>query len=107
MNHQARRWWKWLEGAAVEERLERQVGAIVTVTKDFSDADLALFMLVMGDAELTTDEPPRPDRQQRQAAPGALLVALLASTAARHTLRPQYARFVSAATQVVEPGLHR
>ncbi|HUY77811.1 MAG TPA: hypothetical protein VMV29_13650 [Ktedonobacterales bacterium] len=88
----------------MEERVDRQVGAQVTITKDFSEADLALFMLVMGDAALTADEPLSPDRQQRQAAPGALLVALLASTAARHALRPQYARFVSAATQVLEPA---
>ena len=57
-------------GAAVEEheeRVERQVGAQVTITKDFSEADLALFMLVMGDAALTADEPLSPDRQHEEA----------------------------------------
>jgi hypothetical protein len=87
-----------------EAPVERQIGAQVTITKEFSEADLALFMLVMGDAALTADEPLRPERQQRQAAPGALLVALLASTVARHAQRPQYARFVSAATRVIEPA---
>ena len=85
----------------------RQVGAIVSITKDFSEADLALFMLVMGDAELTAeltaDEPQRPDRQQRQAAPGALLAALLTSAAARHAPRPQYARFASLTVRIAEP----
>jgi len=87
-----------------EQRVERQVGATVTITKEFSEADLALFMLVMGDAALTADEPLSPERQQRQAAPGALLVALLASAAARHAQRPQYARFASASTRVIEPA---
>ncbi len=93
----------------VEEPQARQVGAIVTVTKEFSEADLALFMLVMGDAELTAevtaDEPQqRPDRQQRQAAPGALLAALLTSAAARHTPRPQHARFASLTVRIAEPA---
>ncbi len=104
------RGWRQGECGPVEEQVEsvepveRQVGAQVTITKEFSEADLALFMLVMGDAALTADEPLRPERQQRQAAPGALLIALLASAAVRHAQRPQYARFVSASAQVIEPA---
>jgi len=82
----------------------RQIGAVVSLTKELSEADLALFMLVTGDAQLDTEEPPSPERQARQQAPDALLAALLATAAARHATRPQYARFRDVTIRFVEPA---
>lgn len=96
-------------GWVVDERPARQVGAIATITKTISEADLALFLLVMGDdqidAQVGAAEPGNTERQMRQIAPDAMLAALLASSAARHALRPQFARFSSAVVRFIEPAL--
>jgi 3-hydroxybutyryl-CoA dehydratase len=61
-----------------------QVGASVTLTKEISEADLALFALVLDDHVPATEEPPSTEPEGRSAIPGALVAALLAATAARH-----------------------
>ncbi|MEO7002846.1 MAG: acyl-CoA thioesterase domain-containing protein [Ktedonobacterales bacterium] len=88
----------------MNESLSRQVGAVATLTKELSEADLALFLLVMGDGQLAAEEPPNPERQVRQQAPGALLAALLTAAAARHAARPQFAHVLSASIRFVEPA---
>ncbi|HEX8995882.1 MAG TPA: hypothetical protein VF812_07620 [Ktedonobacterales bacterium] len=80
------------------------VGATRSITRTLSEADLALFALVMGEASLDGDarlevEP----RYQRMASP-ALLAALLTSVAALHSDRPDLARFVSAQLRFIEPA---
>lgn len=67
----------------IEERAG-QVGAIARLTKQISEADVALFELVTRDEDVPATEPPRPDRRPRQAAPFPLVAAMLASAAARH-----------------------
>ena len=88
----------------MNETPSRHVGAITTLTKDISDADLALFVLVMGDGQLSADEPPAPDQQERQAAPDALLAALLTATVARHVEQPKLAHFISETIRFVQPA---
>ncbi|HLY31277.1 MAG TPA: hypothetical protein VKQ36_09625 [Ktedonobacterales bacterium] len=92
----------------MDEGLARQIGAIATVTKNISEADLALFLLVMGDeqiaAQVDAKEPGNTARQMRQIAPDALLAALLTSSAARHALHPQFARFTIADLRFLEPA---
>jgi hypothetical protein len=83
----------------------RRVGAIATLTKQLSEADVALFELVTGDAPLEGEEPPDPRRGVRQPAPLSLLAALLASAAAHHASRPDLVRFLSQTTRFVEPAL--
>lgn len=82
----------------------RQVGAIETLSKQLSEADVALFVLVTNDTPTYSEEPPSPVRQQRQAAPMSVLSALLTSVAARHAERPEIARFVSQTVQFFEPA---
>lgn len=77
----------------------REVGATATVTKQISEADVALFGLVTKDDVMNGDDPPPPVRQPRQAAPFPMLAAFLASAAARHLPQPDLARFER---QVVE-----
>jgi hypothetical protein len=89
----------------VSTDLAHRVGAIATVTKQLSEADVALFALVTGDAPLNTEEPPDPQRGVRQAAPLSLLAALLASAAAQHAERPDLARFISQTVRFREPAL--
>jgi len=89
----------------VSTDLARRVGAVASVTKLLSEADVALFALVTGDAPLGSDEPPNPQRQVRQAAPLSLLAALLASAAAQHATRPDFARFISQTVHFCEPAL--
>lgn len=74
--------------------LARQVGAVTTVTKQVSEADIALFELVTRFELGQPEEPAVPVRQPRKAAPYPLLVALLSAAAACHTPRPELARFV-------------
>lgn len=71
----------------------RRVGDTQRLTKQISEADVALFELVTQDDALAADEPPKPDRRPRQAAPFPLLAAMLASAAARHLHQPTKARF--------------
>src|SRR5262249_19871073 len=63
--------------------------------KQVSEADVALFELVTRDDQLTAEEPPgsSPRQPRRQAAPFALVAALMASAAARHMARPAAACF--------------
>ena len=87
----------------IEER-SGQVGAIARLTKQISEADVALFELVTRDEDVQTTEPPRPDRRPRQAAPFPLVAAMLASAASRHqpTLGP--VRFVREEVSFAAPA---
>ncbi len=72
----------------MSDSVARRVGAVMTLTKQVSEADVALFALVMGETQITADEIPMSTRQSRQIVPMALVSALLASAAARHSDRP-------------------
>ncbi|MGH2516619.1 MAG: hypothetical protein ACRDHP_13265 [Ktedonobacterales bacterium] len=63
------------------------------MTKQISEADVALFGLVTKDDVVNGDDPPVPAHQPRQAAPFPMLAAFLASAAARHLPQPDLARF--------------
>ena len=71
----------------------QEVGFRAIMTKQLSEADVALFELVTRDDTPALDEPPAPVRKPRQAAPFALLSAFLASAVARVTHQPGYPRF--------------
>jgi acyl dehydratase len=60
------------------------VGARLTLSKEISEADLALFALVLDDHMPVAEEPPSTDPEERSAIPSALVAALLAAAAARH-----------------------
>ena len=60
------------------------VGSVITITKQISDADVALFTLVATDQPPTPEEPGAPEPQGPAAVPGALVAALLCATAAGH-----------------------
>ncbi len=85
--------------------LARRVGALATLTKQLSEADVALFILVTGDEPLNGDDPPDLQRRPRQAAPLSMLAALLGAAAAAHAARPDQARFLSQTVRFVEPAL--
>ena len=71
------------------------VGATARLTKQISEADVALFELVTRDDGMGASEPQRVDRRPRQAAPFPLVAAMIASVAGR--LQPDSsapARFV-------------
>jgi hypothetical protein len=89
----------------VSSDLSRRMGAIATLTKQLSEADVALFVLVTGDAPLDIEEPPDLKRGPRQAAPLSLLAALLATAAAHHATRPDIARFLRQTVTFAEPAL--
>jgi hypothetical protein len=78
---------------------------VARLTKQLSEADIALFVLVTSDAPLDGEEPPNPKRRVRQPAPLSLLSALLTSTAACHAPRPEFARFVTQTVRFHEPAL--
>lgn len=90
---------------ATEAQAAGVVGATRTVTHALSEADLALFALVMGEAELGPEAhlEAASDDQQR-VAPPALLMALLTTSAAQHSARPALARFVSGQARFIEPA---
>lgn len=90
-------------GCHVTQGEPRSVGATATVTKQISEADIALFELVTKDESLSADDPPNPVRQPRQPAPFALLAAFLAAAAARHAPRPTRARFEREAVRFAAP----
>lgn len=93
------------EGEQVSEAHFREVGATATVTKQISEADVALFSLVTKDDVMNGDEPPAaPVRQPRQAAPFPMLAAFLASAAARHMPRPDLARFERQVVEFAAPA---
>ena len=77
----------------------RRVGAVATLTKQLSEADVALFALVTGDAPLEREEPPDPAPRPRQAAPPSLLGALLTSAATHHAAQPELAQLISQTVQ--------
>lgn len=85
------------------------IGATATVTRTLSEADLALFALVTGAAEAPADEA-QPnlglagEARYRQAAPPALLASLMTTSAAQHSERPAWARFLSAQIRFIEPA---
>lgn len=85
--------------------LARRVGAVARVTKQLSEADVALFVLVTDDAPLEGEEPPDPARRERQEAPLSLLAALLSSAAAHHAVHPELAHFVSQTVRFHEQAL--
>jgi hypothetical protein len=80
----------------------RRVGAVTTLTKQVSEADVALFDLVMGEAQLSTEEPIIPARQSRQIVPMALVDAFLASAAARHSDSPGGAQLSASSIRYLE-----
>jgi len=94
----------WRVGTDRARRAGRRVGAIVTLTKQLSEADIALFVLVTEDAPLDGDEPPDPVRGARQAAPLSYLAALLTNAAARHAGQPAIARIVRQSVIFHEPA---
>jgi acyl dehydratase len=61
-----------------------QVGAAITVTKEISEADVALFSLVTDDHLPAAEEPAAAEAEARPVVPHALIAALLAAAAARH-----------------------
>jgi len=79
----------------VVEEHSCEVGAITRLMKQVSEADVALFELVTRDDQLAAEGSPRPSPRQprRQAAPFALVAALMASAAARHVAGPAAACF--------------
>jgi hypothetical protein len=92
------------EGQQVSEAHFREAGATATITKQISEADVALFNLVTNDNPPNGDEPPPPVRQPRQAAPFPMLAAFLACAAARHLSRPSLARFERQVVEFVAPA---
>lgn len=75
-----------------------------TLTKQISDADVALFLLVTGQTAVTPDQLPISSQTTRQIAPMAMLAAMLAGAAAQHGLRPGSVRFLSESIRFVEPA---
>lgn len=69
------------------------VGETVTFTKQVSEADAALFLLVTREDDAPAEDPVKPVRRPREAAPFGLLAALLASAAVRHLPQPELASF--------------
>ena len=80
------------------------VGATKTITRALTEADLALFALVMGEAELDGEARLEAEPRYQRAAPPALLAALLTTSAALHSDRPAWAHFVSAQLRFIEPA---
>jgi hypothetical protein len=81
---------------------EVQDGAVTTLTKQISDADVALFNLVTGQTTVTPDQIPIPAQSTRQIAPMAMIAAMLAGAAAQHGLRPDTVRFFSETIRFTE-----
>ena len=95
----------WETGA--DTRIGETAGAFSatkTITRALSEADLALFALVMGEADLDGEARLEAEPRYQRAAPPALLAALLTSSAALHSERPAWARFVSAQLRFIEPA---
>ncbi len=80
------------------------VGATRILTRSLSEADLALFALVMGDATFDGDAHLDAEPRYQQMAPAALLSALLTACAALHSEQPEVARFTSAQVTFIEPA---
>jgi acyl dehydratase len=89
----------------VNESISQQSGAVTTLTKQITDADVALFMLVTGQTTVTPEQVlPLAAQTTRQIAPMAMLAAMLSGAAAQHGLRPGSVRFLSEAIRFVEPA---
>jgi hypothetical protein len=82
----------------------RQVGATAAISKNLSEADIALFLLVTSEMTPSGEEPPLTSRHTREAAPLAMLAALLACAAAGHARSPSSARFLSQVVRFGEPA---
>jgi acyl dehydratase len=80
------------------------VGATRTTTRSLSEADLALFALVMGEADLGAEARLEAEPRYQRVAPPGLLAAMLASSAAQHSDRPALARFLSGQLRFIEPA---
>lgn len=92
----------------VTEALFHEIGATATITKQISEADVALFALVTTDSVVSGDgeerQPPPLVRQPRQAVPFAMLAALLASAAARHLSHLAHAHFERQVIEFAAPA---
>lgn len=88
----------------MNESTSHQDGAVTTLTKQISDADVALFNLVTGLTTVTPDQIPIPSQSTRQIAPMAMIAAMLAGAAAQHGLRPDTVRFLSETIHFTEPA---
>lgn len=88
----------------MNESTSHQEGDVRTLTKQISDADVALFLLVTGQVTVTPEQIPIPTQSTRQIAPMAMLAALLSGAAAQHGLRPGSVRFLSENIRFVEPA---
>lgn len=88
----------------MSESVSRPGGAVTTLTKHVSDADVALYLLVTGQTTVTPEETPIPPQVTRQIAPMALVASILAGAAARHGLRPGAVRFLSETVRYLEPA---
>ncbi|HEX6543395.1 MAG TPA: hypothetical protein VF040_16680 [Ktedonobacterales bacterium] len=75
-----------------------------TLTKQISDADVALFLLVTGQTNVTPEQTPIPSQTTRQIAPMGMLAAMLSGAAAQHGLRPGSVRFHSEQIRFSEPA---
>lgn len=80
------------------------IGATRTMTRSLSEADLALFALVMGEANLEAEAHLEADARYQRMAPPSLLAAMMTSSAAQHSDRPWAARFVSGQLRFIEPA---
>ena len=88
----------------VNETASHQGGAVTTLTKQISEADVALFLLVTGQVTVTPEQIPIPAQSARQIAPMAMLAAMLSGAAAQHGLRPGSVRFLSENIRFHEPA---
>ncbi|MGE5333480.1 MAG: hypothetical protein ACM3N4_02165 [Nitrososphaerota archaeon] len=75
-----------------------------TLTKQISDADVALFLLVTGQTTITPEQILIPAQSTRQIAPMAMISAMLSGAAAEHGLRPGSVRFLSESIRFAEPA---
>lgn len=87
----------------MNETTSHQDGAVTTLTKQISDADVALFLLVTGQTTVTPEQIPIPAQSTRQIAPMAMIAAMLSGAAAQHGLRPGSVRFLSESIRFIEP----
>ena len=88
----------------MNESTSHQDGAVRTLTKQISDADVALFLLVTGQTTITPEQIPIPAQSTRQIAPMAMISAMLSGAAAEHGLRPGSVRFLSESIRFAEPA---
>lgn len=82
----------------------RPSGAIRTITKQLSDADVALFGLVMGAIERDDEPSDASERPARHIAPPAYLAALLTTVVAAHADTPDAAHVSIRHLRGLEPA---